>query len=195
MPTTRVRSTAVWVGVAVAVVVVWVFKDAFFSSGSAYNFVHATPRGTLIAPDERKPAPSGVSGTLLNGGTFTLSGERGKVVVVNFWGTWCGPCTTEVPQFDSLYRQVHSQGIDFVGIDTNDYSPGAPQAFVTDNHISYPMVFDEQAKVGLELGNLPINGLPITVLIDREQRVAAVYVGAVLPADMRTPLATLAAET
>ncbi len=86
-----------------------------------------------------------------------------------------------------------SRHIAFVGIDTKDVREKA-RSFVESNHISYPIVFDDRARVAVAMGRLPVAGLPFTALIDRRQRVAAVYVGAVTPRDLQPVLDRLAAE-
>ncbi len=170
-------------------------KDAVDqSAGGDFHFVSATSKGTTIAEGNRK-AVGAVTGNLMDGSPYSLAADAGKVVVINFWATWCGPCKTETPQLDSLYRQVHAQGIDFVGVDTKEVSKDAPMAFITDNHISYPMLWDEQGKTALELGHVPALALPFTVVIDKDQRVAAVYLGALAPADLSPVLTSLVAES
>jgi thiol-disulfide isomerase/thioredoxin len=114
---------------------------------------------------------------------------------LNFWASWCPPCRTETPQFDALYREVHGQGIDFVGIDTKEVSRTGGETFIADNHISYPIVWDEPGKTALALGHIPSGNLPFTVLIDKRQRVAAVYLQTLSPADLRPALAALVAES
>ena len=114
---------------------------------------------------------------------------------MNFWATWCSPCVTETPQFDSMYRSYKSKGVTFVGIDTKESSRSAPRAFVKDNDISYPIVFDEPGKIATEMGNVPLQGLPTTVLVDKHGKVAAVYLGPLTPKDLEPAVNKLAAET
>src|SRR5581483_6057087 len=123
---------------------------------------------------------------------FDLASTRGKIVVLNFWASWCGPCKTETPQFDLLYRQIKSRGVDFVGIDTKD-ARGAARTFVQQNDISFPIVYDEPGKTTLQLGNLPAVSLPFTVLIDQQGKVAAVYVERLSARDLQNSIDKLLA--
>lgn len=170
-------------------------KDAVDqSAGGQFRFVGATPRGKVIPLAERKQAGT-VTGELLDGSPFALADDRGKVVVINFWATWCAPCQVETPNFDRLYRELKATGVEFVGIDTKDIGHSQANAFVQDNNISYRMVWDQKAKTALQLGKVPSASLPFTVVLDKQQRVAAVYLGQVQPADLRPVLISLAAES
>ena len=171
-------------------------SNAVSQSGSTYRFVSGTGQGSLIPVADRKTVGV-VTGSLLDGGTFNLASDAGKVVVLNFWATWCGPCTTETPQFDSVFRsyQAKDEPVTFVGIDTKETNRDAPRAFVKDNHISYPIVFDEQGETAIELGKIPSLSLPFTVLIDKQGRVAAVYLRVLSPDDIEPVLNKLVAET
>jgi peroxiredoxin len=169
-------------------------KDAVDQqAGGQYRFVGATSKGATIAVADRKTVGA-VSASLLDGGEFRLADDKGRVVVLNYWASWCVPCQTEAPQFDLLYRDVKAQGIQFVGVDAKDTRSGG-QSFVKDNKISYPIVWDEQGRTALQLGKVPSASLPFTVILDKQQRVAAVYLGAVQPADLRPVITGLARET
>ena len=162
------------------------------TAGGQFHYVGATPRGTTIAVDKRKPAGP-VHGQLLDSKTqFSLAAAKGKVVVLNFWNTDCAVCVVESPQLDKIYRRMKSKGIDFVGLDVADVSQGQAKSFVTDNDISYPIVYDQTSHTALELGKFPLVGLPDTIVIDRQGRVAAVYIGVVAQGDLDPVLAELA---
>jgi thiol-disulfide isomerase/thioredoxin len=160
------------------------------TAGGEYRYVAATSKGSVIPVAQRQPAGQ-VTGPLLTGGTYRLAQDAGKTVVVNFWGSWCGPCQIETPAFDKLYRDVKGSGVQFVGMDVKETSQDAPKAFVRDNDITYPIVYDPDAKTALELGHIPQTGLPVTVIVDKQQRVAAVYLGQVQPADIQNALTAL----
>jgi len=161
------------------------------TAGGQFRFVQVTKKGDTIKPADRKPVGT-VTGELLDGASWSLADLRGKVVAVNFWATWCGPCQVESPNFDSVYRKL-KPAVEFVGIDIKDIRSKA-QSFVSDFGLTYPIVYDEEAKTALRMGNIPVVGLPVTILIDKQQRVAAVYQQALQPADITPVLTALAAE-
>jgi thiol-disulfide isomerase/thioredoxin len=163
------------------------------SAGGQYRYVGATPKGKTIAEAKRKPAGP-ATGTLLGGGGWTLNSLKGQVAVLNYWATWCAPCRIETPNLQKVYTAWKPKGVTFVGIDVKEANRSPVQAFVKDNAVTYPIVFDEGAKTALQIGHLPLQGLPNTVVIDKQGRVAAVYVGNVLPADLEPVLAGLTTE-
>lgn len=168
-------------------------RSAVDQGSGSFRYIGTTPRGTTIAPADRKVAGQ-VTGSLIGGGTFSLAAERGKVVVLNFWASWCAPCRNESPGLDSLYREMKASGVQMVGLDVKDPNLDSALSFLKDYHISYPIVRDPNAETALELGNVPLSiGLPWTVVVDKQQRVAAVYNGEVLPADLRPVLTALLA--
>jgi peroxiredoxin len=169
-------------------------KDAVNqTAGGQFRFVSGTTLGKTYPVGSRKLAGD-FTADLINGGTITLRQQAGKVVVINFWATWCGPCTTETPQLDAMYRQVKAQGVQVIGIDTKD-SRNEAQAFIKDNAITFPIAFDEPGATAIALGRIPALSLPFTVLVDKKQRIAAVYLSRLTPADLEPVLTQLETET
>lgn len=162
-------------------------------SDTQYRYVSATPKGEVIAPADRKDAGN-VTGQLLDGSQFSMAEHAGDVVFVNFWGSWCGPCTIETPELDKIYRANQARGVLFLGVAVKDVEDNT-KAFVENNQISYPIIFDFNAKAALQLGNIPMRGLPATVVLDKHGRVAAVFVGAILAGDIDPVLEKLLAES
>jgi thiol-disulfide isomerase/thioredoxin len=158
-----------------------------------YEFNGATTLGKLIPAAQRKPAEN-FDGSLLSGGTYKLSHDDGKVTVVNFWGSWCGPCTVETPQFGLVYDKYKSKDVAFVGIDIKEADRSLPRAFVAEHHIDYPIVYDDRGETALRLGNIRTQAVPFTVLLDKQHRVAAVYVVRLGAADLEPMLNKLIAE-
>jgi peroxiredoxin len=162
------------------------------TAGGDFRFVGVTPRGKTIAPDKRKTAGA-VTGSYLSGSQrFTLAGLKGQVVVFSYWGSWCGPCVVEIPAFDKIYRQYKTKGVQFVGVDIKD-ERGSAQSFVTDNNISFPILFDPLAKTSIQLGRVSVQAMPSTVVIDKQGRVAAVYAGSMAAGDLEPVLNQLVA--
>ncbi len=159
---------------------------------STFKFHSGTQLGKLYPEADRRKAGA-FGGTLLDGGTTSLAATRGKVVVINFWAAWCTPCRTETPQFDLVYRKVKSRGVAFLGIDTKDLKSNA-KAFVRDYDITYPIIYDEPGEALLRLGDLPATGLPFTVLLDKQGKVAAVYIIRVSAKDLTGAIDKLLAE-
>jgi peroxiredoxin len=159
-----------------------------------FKFATGTALGKLYPVKDRRPAGA-FSGALLAGGRTSLAAAHGngRIVVINFWAAWCAPCRTETPQFDLVYRQMKTRDVSFLGIDTKDIK-GNAQAFVKNYDITYPIIYDEPGEALLRLGDLPGTGLPFTVLIDKQGRVAAVYVIRLSGKDLSGALDKLLAE-
>lgn len=169
-------------------------KDAVDQNGSDFHYVQGTKVGSLIAASKRKKAGDVVGPLVGNPGSYQLSQSRGKVVVLNFFASWCGPCKVESPQFETVYQARKDKGVQFVGLDVKD-TKSAVADFISEKGLTYPIVFDELGKTAIQLGKIPLSGLPSTVIVDKQGRVAAVYTVAVLPKDIDPVLDTLTAES
>ena len=148
------------------------------NNGGEFRFVAATPSGEVIPPQDRASAP-GFSGTLLGGGTFSSEELSGDVAVLNFWGSWCGPCRVETPEFQEVYADVRDDGVQFLGLNVKETSEQFALAFVERFGIEFPSLYDPRGEVALAFRDYPANAIPSTIVLDRQGRVAAVYTGEV----------------
>lgn len=113
------------------------------------------------APDVGQPAPALVVPEL-NGQAFDLTTLRGKVVIVNFWATWCSPCRAEMPALDAFYRKYHDQGLELLGLSIDDAHDRGDVEKVM-RKFSYPAALMSAAKTngfGMPLA------VPMTYIID-----------------------------
>ena len=163
------------------------------SGGDQSRFVSGDGTAVLLAESDRVPAPN-INGTTLAGKPFSLEAERGKVVALNVWASWCAPCRTEAPALEQLYKELGPKGVQLVGLDTRD-TKAAADAFVRRFEISYPNIEDPNGQQQLEFrGTLPPQAIPSTVIVDRQGRVAGRILGPADRAVLRQMLSTLAAE-
>jgi thiol-disulfide isomerase/thioredoxin len=168
-------------------------SDAGPDPAAQQGFVGGDSGSTFVQPDDRQPAPD-LSGTLLGGGTYSLSDERGDdVVVVNVWGSWCGPCRGEADALEQVYQDLQGQGVQFLGINTRDQEALA-LAFVASKGITYPSLVDDGALQAGFASSLPVAGIPTTLVIDRSGRVAARAVSEVTYASLLALVEPVLAE-
>jgi thiol-disulfide isomerase/thioredoxin len=140
------------------------------------RYVAGDGSARFIQPADRKPAPR-ARGTTLDGKPFDLAGLRGKVVVVNFWASWCAPCRGEAPALGQVYREHKAQGVEFAGVDIKD-DPEPARAFARKFKVEYPSVVDTGGQVTLAFRDVPPNAVPSTLILDRQGRIAAGVIGA-----------------
>jgi len=128
-----------------------------------------------LEADDQKRQQANFTLKDLQGKAWTLRELRGKVVLVNFWATWCPPCRKEMPDLEALYEQFKDQGLVILSI--SDEEAGKVVPFITDRKIQYPVLLDPGRKVH-EL--FEVEGIPKSFVYDREGKLVAQSV------DMRT---------
>ncbi len=140
---------------------------------------------------ETQPMPSGAPAfaatfKTLDGKPATLAEWKGKVVVLNFWATWCPPCLAEIPTLEAGRKKYASRGVAFIGAAVED-SADLVRDFAKEHNISYPLVMAGSGN-GITLlqalGN-EVAGLPFTMVLDREGNVVAVKLGILKQARLR----------
>ena len=154
--------------------------------GGTFEFV--SPGGkTDIVYDP--PASRGTVGDL-SGDSLTEPGTKvslarypDHVVVLNVWGSWCGPCRSEAADLVRVARETLDQRVQFVGIDVRD-SQQAGADFARDFGLTYPSIFDPPGRSLFALKGIPRSVVPLTIVLDRHHRVAAVFLHAVHAEDL-----------
>jgi thiol-disulfide isomerase/thioredoxin len=135
------------------------------------------------AAEQAPPAPSTEVGAAmpayqamyLDGKPFDLAAERNKVVLLNVWATWCGPCRAEIPQLETLHAKYAQRGFEVVGVSVDEDGAAAVNPFLKDMPMRYPIVLDAPGKIA---SVLQTTMLPTSVLIDRGGKIVWRHVGA-----------------
>ncbi|HWG64477.1 MAG TPA: TlpA disulfide reductase family protein [Streptosporangiaceae bacterium] len=147
-------------------------------TSNGQSFVSGSPGTTVFKTGSGPMAPK-LSGPKLGGGRLSLAANRGHVVVLNFWGSWCSPCRAEAPAMAALAAHFASSGVRFLGIDIRD-SPATAQAYMSDFRITYPSFNDPSDNLALAFRNtVPPAGIPTTLVISRSGRITARVIGGV----------------
>jgi len=135
---------------------------------------------------ERPAAPDFTLERLDQDGELRLASLRGKVVVLNTWASWCGPCKEEAPFLEQVWRSNRERGVVVLGLDAKDFRADA-RRFADRYGLTFPLVYDGPGDV---IDSYGVTGFPETFVIDREGRVVRAFVGAVNGEEDRAELRT-----
>jgi peroxiredoxin len=149
-----------------------------------------TTRAAVASANDRKAAPD-FTLTGMNGVSVKLSDYRGKVVLLNFWATWCGPCKAEIPWFVEFEKLYKDRGFVTLGVSMDEEGWQAVQPFVKQRAINYPVMIGNDRVAQLYGG---IDSLPSTFLIDRQGRIASMHLGLVSRRGYEADILQLIAE-
>jgi peroxiredoxin len=133
-----------------------------------------TVRAASVKPGKERKAAPDFALKDANGQTVRLADYRGKVVLLDFWATWCGPCKIEIPWFKEFERENKDKGFAVIGVAMDDEGWDVVKPFAKDLEINYRLVAGNDA-VTEQYGG--IDALPTTFLIDRDGRIASIHVG------------------
>jgi len=144
--------------------------------------------GEPLTADLRGKEATGLLGISLpdtKGHEYPLAQWKGKVLIVNFWATWCGPCREEMPEFVKAQREFGDRGVQFIGIAIDQ--PDKIDAFAAELQLNYPALVGGYGAIELSktMGNR-LGALPFTVIVDRAGRVAHTQLGPLKEAHLRS---------
>ncbi|MET0197547.1 MULTISPECIES: TlpA disulfide reductase family protein [Nocardiaceae] len=167
------------------------------ATGGTFDFV--SPGGqTEIFYDP--PSDRGTIGELSgpdlmeDGKTTSLADFEGQAVVLNVWGQWCGPCRGEADDLEEVFENTKDLGVQFLGINVRDNAQDKAQDFVIDNKVTYPSIYDPPMRTLTALGGIPTSVVPTTIVLDKQHRVAAVYLRELLAEDLQPVVERIAGE-
>ena len=146
--------------------------------------------GQLMPKESRPQAPEFRKETSA-GGVADLAGLRGKVVLLNFWATWCGPCKAEIPWFIEFAKRYQSAGFEVLGVSMDDDGWDSVRPFIAARNISFPIVLGDD-RLASRYGG--VESLPETILIDRSGKIAFKHVGLVSRQDLEQQISRLLQE-
>ncbi|HSA64691.1 MAG TPA: TlpA disulfide reductase family protein [Nitrospira sp.] len=148
-------------GRAIAGACALVAATAVLTVGYAGSVAPIAQRG-VVKPGE--PAPN-FQLRDMNGRNVSLSDLRGKVVLLNFWATWCGPCRVEMPAMERLYRAYDRKDFEILAVSTDAQGVAVTRPFQQENKLTFPILHDSDFRVGLSYG---ARTLPMTFMVDRQ---------------------------
>ncbi len=143
------------------------------------------PANTTDAPPEKKkinypPAPSAIMTAdikNLDGTTFKLQDKKGKVVLINLWATWCGPCVAEMPHIVEMQDKFKDKGFEVIGLDSDGEPKDDIEAFASKQKLNYQLGWADEALVGEFIKVSRLQGIPQSLLINRDGQLTGVFTG------------------
>ncbi|MFZ3292352.1 MAG: TlpA disulfide reductase family protein [Mycobacterium sp.] len=172
------------------------------AQGGTFEFVSPGGKTDIFYdPPDHRGRPGPVAGPDLMDPARTVSVDdpggpfAGKVVVINVWGQWCGPCRSEATQLQQVYDATRADGVTLLGIDVRDNNRAAAQDFVKDRKVTFSSIYDPAMRTMIAFGGkYPTSVIPSTLVLDRQHRVAAVFLRELLAADLQPVVRRVAAE-
>ena len=184
------RRTVVLAAAAVTGVLLIVVLAVGWASGGNSNvtYVDGSTDAVLYTAGHRPMAPD-FTGTTLTGSRLSFASYRGKVVVLNFWGSWCVPCREEASTLAAAAALYRSSGVAFLGVDVRDTTASA-EAFTRSFDVTYPSVSDQSSAITLDFtAVVPVAATPTTLVIDRTGHIAGAVFGSTTYPQLTTILA------
>ena len=165
----------------------WMFVAASVLAAAVVSYPWPRRSEPLIPVAERKALPA-IALEQLDGGTWRYEDHRGEVVLINYWASWCGPCRIETPGLVKMANDTKGLAVVGISMDVGDREP--VRSFVKQMRVPYPIAFPEKLSQEAQA----MVGLPTSILVDREGRVAKTYVGETREKEFRADVGKVMGE-
>ncbi|MDQ3712268.1 MAG: TlpA family protein disulfide reductase [Acidobacteriota bacterium] len=178
-------------------IVLFVWLSIVFSGFTACSNTASTQKGPVseTAPSDQNgnavetieaskrnfpPVPTGISQSEikdLEGNTFKIEDKKGKVVLINLWATWCGPCRAEMPELVAMQEKYRDKGFEVIGLDSDDESVEEIKAFAEKMKLNYQLGYADGKMLSEFIKITRLSGIPQTMIINREGKMVLVIGG------------------
>ena len=191
----RRRRVVLAAAVLAGVLLIVVLATGWAGGGNSGVTTVGGNASAVVYPAGHRPLAPDFTGTTLTGSKLSFSSYRGKVVVLNFWGSWCVPCREEAPILAAVAAKYQPSGVSFLGVDVRDTTASA-LAFMRGFHVIYPSVSDQSSAITLAFttAKVPIAGTPTTLVVDRTGHIAGAVFGTVTYPGLTAILAKVTAK-
>jgi len=185
----RRRTVVLAAAVLTGLLLILVLVAGWAGSGkSDVTEIGGNTNAVIYSAGHRPVAPD-FTATTLTGSKLSFSSYRGRVVVLNFWGSWCAPCREEAPALAVTAQQYQPTGVSFLGVDERDTTASA-EAFTRNFGVTYPSVNDPSQEIALDFtAVVPLEGTPTTLVIDRTGHIAGAVFGTATSRELTAILA------
>ncbi len=150
------------------------------------------PNSVPLYPANRQSEAPDFEVTLVSGEEFSLSAQKGKVVLLNIWATWCAPCHTETPHFVDLYEEYRGEGLVILGVSLDERGTSVVKPFMEKYNVEYPIVIDKDDTVMDKYG--PTMAVPTSYIIGKGGNIRYFATGALTLRELEPRLQDLLAE-
>ena len=154
-------------------------KAATSSTSTVSPAANAEPEAASAKTDVGDPMPA-YTAKYLDGKPLDLATEKGNVIFLNVWATWCGPCRFETPELQALQNQYAAKGLKVIGVSVDEGETSAVKTFVAEQKITYAIAVDPEGRIA---NLLQTTVLPTSLLLDRNGKIVWRQIGAIMPND------------
>lgn len=177
------RILSIFCSLSLAVLVAACGGDDGSQSDPAASDAASAPLPGKVRSVEPEPVPDLTLETM-NGESIDLQNQEGRLLLVNFWATWCAPCRKEIPDLKALHSDLEQEGLTVIGIALDQKGREVVEPFVEKHSINYPIVIDTEGAAEEAFG--PIPGLPTTILVTPDGQITKRVIG-IFPTDKMKP--------
>jgi len=183
----RLSATVCFLGLVVLLIACGGTDDQNASSSSSSRSSpspSAGARAGQVQDVTPEPVPDLTLKTL-GGRSIQLAQQEGRVLLINFWATWCGPCRKEIPDLKALHSELNSKGLTVIGVALDRKGREVVEPYVEKQAIDYPIVVDSEGKAEAAFG--PVRGLPTTIVVNADGKITKRVLG-LFPTDQMKPM-------